>query len=108
LIVKFCKFINGTIKKDFTYEDSDVVVFPDIHPVKPVHLLVMPKKHITDFLALEEDGLLDKVRVVVQKMVKKEGLIDKGFRIVVNGGGAQAIDHLHFHVYGPLSSAVAL
>ncbi|SRR5260221_7255827 len=104
----FCKFASGEIPKEFVYEDEDIMVFPDIHPVKPIHLLVMPKRHLTDFMSLDDDILLGKVRKVIQNIIKKEGLTDKGFRIVVNGGGAQAIDHLHFHVYGPLSSAAAL
>ncbi len=98
----FCKIATGAIKKEFLYEDDDVMVFPDIQPVKPVHLLIVPKKHIAEFMALEDKDLLQKLFTVVQNMIKREGLTDKGHRIGINGGGAQAIDHLHIHLMGPM------
>lgn len=98
----FCKFAKGEIKKEFLYEDDDVMVFPDIHPVRPVHLLVVPKSHISDLLVLEDSSLWQKLLTVVQNMVKREGLSDKGFRIGINGGGAQVVNHLHIHLMGPM------
>ena len=98
----FCKFVTGEIKKDFLYEDDDVVVFADIHPLKPVHLLIIPKKHVTEFQAVEDPILFQKVFSVVAKMIKREGLTDKPHRIGINGGGAQEIDHLHIHLMGPM------
>lgn len=104
----FCKIITGEISKEFVYSDSDIVVFSDIRPIKPVHLLIVPKIHITDFLALENDLLLSKIRKAIQKMVVEKNLSTTGFRIVVNGGGAQAIDHLHFHLVGPMGKNAQL
>jgi len=104
----FCKIISKEIPKEFTYEDSDVVAFPDIRPLKPVHILVMPKVHITDFMALENDRILTKLRKAIQKLVKDHKLEVKGFRIIINGGGAQIIDHLHFHLIGPMGKAAEL
>lgn len=98
----FCKFAKGEIKKEFLYEDDDVMVFPDIHPVRSVHLLVVPKSHIPDLLALEDSSLWQKLLTVAQNMVKREGLSDKGFRIGINGGGAQVVNHLHIHLMGPM------
>lgn len=99
----FCKIATGQIPKDFTYEDADLVVFPDIHPVKPVHLLIVPKKHISEFMAIEDHDLFKKIGHVVQKMIKEQKLEKTGHRIVINGGGAQDVDHLHIHLMGPIS-----
>lgn len=97
----FCQIREKKIPANILYEDADVMVFPDIHPVKRIHVLVVPKKHISDFLQLEDDHILSKIRQVIQKMVKVHNLEKKGFRLTVNGGGAQVVDHLHFHLTGP-------
>lgn len=102
----FCKIARHEVSKDFTYEDEDIMVFPDIHPIKPIHLLIVPKKHIPDFLNLQDKEILDKTRSVIQKMIKEQGLIGKGYRLGVNGGGAQGIDHLHIHLMGPMGLKV--
>ena len=86
-------------------ETESVMVFPDIKPVAPVHLLVVPKRHILEFSQLTQFDKLDKfawdgVMAVVLKLIKQNGLEKKGYRIVINGGGAQAIDHLHVHLQG--------
>lgn len=104
----FCKIANKEIEKKFIYEDDDVMVFPDIHPVRPVHLLVIPKKHVPEFIAVEDSTLLQKLMTIAQNMVKREGLTDKGYRIVMNGGGAQVVPHLHIHVMGPLTKTAAM
>ena len=104
----FCKIANKEVKKEFTYEDKDIMVFPDIHPVAPVHLLIMPKKHITDFGDFGDDVLWGKIRKVIQKMIKDYKLEGKGYRLVVNGGGAQLIDHLHVHLMGRIGRKVKL
>ncbi len=106
----FCKIRDKKIQTEFTYEDKDVMVFPDIHPIKPVHLLIMPKKHIADFLSIHpKDGkLMGRIVSVIQKMVEKHNLQDKGYRLVVNGGGAQIVTHLHIHLTGPWGMSVKL
>lgn len=104
----FCKIISREIPKEFEYEDSDIVAFSDIRPIKPIHILVMPKIHITDFFELNNDNILVKIRKVIQKLIVDKKLEKKGYRIVVNGGGAQVIDHLHFHLIGPLGKAVEM
>ena len=106
----FCKIRDKHIPKEFIYEDEDVMVFPDLHPIKPVHLLIMPKKHVPDFLTLDpkEGKLMGKLVTAIQKMVEKYNLRDKGYRIVVNGGGAQIVPHLHIHLTGPWGRAAAL
>jgi len=104
----FCKIAKGEIKKEFGYEDNDVMVFDDINPMAPIHILIVPKKHIEDFNDLKDDKLWAKIRKVAQVMVEKQGLTGKGYRLAINGGGAQMIDHLHIHVIGPLGIAVEM
>jgi len=103
----FCKIRDGVIAKDFVYQDSDVMVFPDIHPIKPVHLLIIPKKHVKDIMSVDEK-LMFKLTKVVSKMIAQEKLGDKGYRIAINGGGAQVVNHLHLHLVGPLGKAVSM
>lgn len=98
----FCKIANKEIPKEFTYEDQDIMVFPDIKPLKPVHLLIVPKKHIPEFLILEDYELFQKLGKVIQKMIKEKGLTSIGYRVSFNGGGFQDIDHLHIHLTGPM------
>ncbi len=104
----FCKIANRVIPKVFTYEDKDVMVFPDIHPVAPVHLLIMPKIHIADFLDIKDSELWDKLKIVIQNIVREQKIQDKGYRLVVNGGGAQIIDHLHIHLMGKIGQKVKI
>lgn len=104
----FCKIANGEVEKKFYYEDEDVMVFPSHEPVRPVHLLIIPKQHVKEFAAVEDPKLYEKLCVVVQNMIKREGLQDKGYRITINGGGAQFVDHLHIHLIGPQQKTDAL
>lgn len=104
----FCKIANKEVSKEFTYEDEDVMVFPDIHPVKPIHLLIVPKKHIPELVAVDKPDMFEKLFVVAKKMAFEEGLEDKGYRVVINGGGAQVIDHLHVHLMGPITKTATL
>ncbi len=98
----FCKIATGEIEKDFEYEDEDIMVFPDINPSKPVHILIVPRKHIEDFFDLNDMELLWKVKKAADEQIKKQNLDGKGYRLHVNGGGAQIIDHIHFHLTGPI------
>ena len=104
----FCKIRDGIIAKEFIYEDENIMVFPDINPIKPVHLLIIPKRHIKDFSDIKDDNLWGKIRIVLQKMVKKEKLENKGYRVAINGGVAQIIKHLHVHLVGPLGKEVQM
>lgn len=103
----FCKIRDRIIPKEFTYEDKDVMVFPDIRPLHPIHLLVVPKSHIEDFAKLDSQTS-EKINKVIQLMIKKKKLENKGYRLVINGGGAQIINHLHFHLLGPLGKALKM
>ncbi|MDQ5900649.1 MAG: histidine triad family protein [Patescibacteria group bacterium] len=99
----FCKIALGEIHTEFLYEDEYVVAFNDIHPVKPVHVLVIPKNHIAEFIAVEDTTLYQHLFTAVKKIIGEKELQTKGYRIIVNGGGAQDVDHLHVHVMGPVS-----
>jgi len=102
----FCKIRDREIPKEFIYEDEDVMVFPDIHPVKPIHLLIIPKKHIPDFLSLKENNLWQKMKDLAQKLVREKDLSDKGYRLAINGGGFQIVEHLHLHLMGPMGKEI--
>lgn len=102
----FCKIRDREIPKEFEYEDRDVMVFPDINPMKPIHILVVPKKHMKDFLAFDDMKLLGKVKKIIDKVIKDQKLTNKGFRVSTNGGGAQLIDHMHFHITGPIDRSM--
>lgn len=100
----FCKIRDGEIPKEFTYQDRDFMVFPDINPVRPIHLLIVTKKHIEDFVDLADSALWKKLYGVLAEMIEKYKLTGKGYRLVVNAGGAQIIKHFHVHVVAPVNS----
>lgn len=100
----FCKIVRGEIPKEFDYKDDNIMAFADIHPVKPIHILLVPKKHFEDIYSLNDPNVLSSMQKGVKKIVDEKGLVGKGFRIVTNGGGAQLINHLHFHLIGPVES----
>lgn len=84
------------------------MVFPDINPIKKVHLLIVPKKHIVDFLDVSDNLFFGRILSIAQKLVKEKELENKGYRLLINSGGAQIIDHLHIHLVGPLGKHVKL
>lgn len=93
----FCKVISGELPSKPVYQDDDVMVIPDIHPQAAVHLLVIPKKHVPEFMEAD-DALLAKIVKMVKKIIKDEHITN--YRIVSNGKGAALIDHLHVHILG--------
>ena len=100
----FCKIAAGTIPSTHVYSDDQYYAFRDIHPLAPTHVLVIPRKHIpavTD--AREEDrDLLGGLLLKANEIAVQEGLVEDGFRLVINCGpwGGQLVDHLHLHVLG--------
>ena len=100
----FCKIINKEVPSTIVYEDEDVIAFKDIHPVTPVHILVIPKKHISSLVDLkeEDEAVIGKIYTVINKIAKQDGILDKGFRVIVNCGedGGQVVKHIHFHLLG--------
>jgi len=99
-----CKIIKKEIPSTVVYEDEEILAFRDIHPVTPVHILVIPKKHITSLAELEkeDEAVIGRIYTVINEIAKIEGIFEKGFRVIVNCGedGGQEIQHLHFHLLG--------
>ena len=100
----FCKIINKEIPSSIVYEDSEIIAFRDINPVAPIHILVIPKKHIESLIDLkqEDELLIGKIYTVINRIAKQEGISEKGFRVIVNCGedGGQEVRHLHYHLLG--------
>ena len=98
----FCAIINNTAPADLVYEDSDVIVIQDIHPVAPVHLLVIPRKHIASIDALqpEDAELVSRMMFTVQKIARQVIGEEPAYRTVINTGTAagQTVFHLHIHI----------
>ena len=100
----FCKIIKKEIPASIVYEDNEIIAFRDVNPVAPVHILVIPKKHIESVIELKEEDelLIGKIYTVINKIVKQEQIDQKGFRAIVNCGedGGQEVKHLHYHILG--------
>lgn len=100
----FCKIINREIESDIVYENEHILVFKDINPAAPVHLLVVPKKHISSIMEIDKlkDSEINEIMETIKKIAADLGLDKKGFRVVTNTGpdGGQSVDHLHFHILG--------
>lgn len=106
----FCRIAKKEIPTQAVYEDDLVIAFNDIEPQAPVHVLVIPKEHKDNILALEKDGTAlaaHIITVAVPEIAKKLELDKKGFRLVVNTGedGGQTVGHLHVHILGGRSLA---
>lgn len=102
----FCDIVEGKIPSSLVYEDDKVYCFDDINPASPVHVLVIPKKHYDDILAMsndKEEGALYMKAILetINKVSEIKGL-SNGFRIINNCGedGSQTVKHVHFHVLG--------
>jgi histidine triad (HIT) family protein len=99
----FCKIAANEIPSRKAYEDGDALAFYDLTPQAPVHVLVIPKKHISDLNGLteEDDALIGHMFQVVRKLAEELNLTE-GYRVVSNCGshGGQTVEHLHFHLLG--------
>lgn len=99
----FCKIVAGEIPAERVYEDEHCIAFHDVNPAAPVHLLVIPKRHIEslDSLAPDDQALMGHIVTRIPEIARNQGL-DKGYRTVVNTGpeGGQTVFHIHFHILG--------
>jgi histidine triad (HIT) family protein len=99
----FCKIVAGDIPCRKVYEDDDVLAFHDIHPVAPVHFMIVPKLHVAslDHCEAGHQALLGKILLLAAKLAREQGLTD-GFRTIINTGrgGGQEVFHLHVHIIG--------
>jgi histidine triad (HIT) family protein len=99
----FCKIVAGDIPAQLVAESDTALAFYDIAPQAPVHVLVIPKAHVTDINEIDgERPVMDDLIALVQRVVADEGVKDTGYRLVVNVGvdGQQTVPHLHIHVLG--------
>ncbi|MBQ2897042.1 MAG: histidine triad nucleotide-binding protein [Clostridia bacterium] len=100
----FCKIINKEIPSTIVYEDESVIAFKDLNPVAPVHILVVPKKHISALREVQEEDitLLGKVLYTCKEIAKSLPECDGGYRVINNCGdnAGQTVKHIHFHIIG--------
>ncbi len=97
----FCKIINKEIKSEFIYENENFIVFKDINPQAPIHLLIVPKRHIENINSIKEEELdiLKNVFSIAKRVAQDLGVAESGYRIVVNTNkdAGQEVFHIHFH-----------
>lgn len=98
----FCKIINGDFNTEFVYENEHAVVFKDINPKAPIHLLVVPRVHVASLNELEDKNLLGELLMAVKEVTKKIGL--KSYKTLINTGkeAGQEVFHLHLHILGEI------
>lgn len=100
----FCKISSGQTKAMFRYEDELVAAFDDIAPKAPVHVLIVPKKHIESTATLEDsdEQVAGHMIRTAQKIAEEMGIADNGYRLVFNTRhhGGQVVDHIHLHLLG--------
>lgn len=102
----FCKIVNKAIPADIVYEDDLVIAFPDIHPITPVHILVIPKKHLASVNDLteenEDEKIMGRLITTAKKIAQKKGIAEKGYKLLIRTGknGGQEIPHIHLHLLG--------
>ncbi len=100
----FCKIADKTITAKVVFEDDDLVAFHDLNPVAPVHVLIIPKKHITGLGDASPDDalLLGKLLTAARRVAEETCILNSGFRTVINHGAhaGQSVFHLHVHVIG--------
>lgn len=100
----FCEIVAKRMKSDIIHEDEDVVAFKDINPQAPVHVLIVPRKHIdsvNDVQATDAE-LMGKMMLIARKLAGDTGIDEAGYRLVINNGnnGGQTVSHLHLHILG--------
>lgn len=100
----FCKIIAGEIPTELVYQDDDVVVFSDINPLTPVHLLVVSRRHIPSLADMsdEDTPLIGRMVKAANQVAREQGIYDKGYRLTINSGveSGQIVPHLHMHLMG--------
>ena len=98
----FCKIIKGEIPSTKVYEDEYVFGFRDINPAAPIHILVIPKKHVASLAELKDEDkeYVWKIHEAIQKISEQENFKDSGYRVIVNCGkdAGQEVMHLHYHI----------
>ncbi len=98
----FCKIIRGEIPSNKVYEDEEILAFKDINPAAPIHILLIPKKHIVSLAQMQEgdEKIIAKIYKIINEIAEKQNFKENGYRVIVNCGedGGQEVGHLHFHL----------
>ena len=100
----FCKIAAGEIPGEILYQDEEVIAFRDIEPLAPVHLLIIPRRHIPSLTHLSDTDapLIGHMVIIANQLARDEGIAGSGYRLVINCGehGGQIVTHLHMHLLG--------
>lgn len=100
----FCKIVSGDIPGDIVYQNDDVLAFRDLSPKAPVHVLIIPKRHISTINELQptDAELLGNMYLAAKEIARQEGMDESGYRCVMNcnDDGGQTVHHIHLHVLG--------
>ncbi|MFA5270412.1 MAG: histidine triad nucleotide-binding protein [Patescibacteria group bacterium] len=110
----FCQIAKGELPVSKRFEDKDMIAFDDIHPHAPIHVLIVPKKHIASLADItpKDKELMGKIVYRCKELAKKLNIADSGYRVTVNVGkwGGQVVSHLHFHLLGgaPLTDRLGI
>jgi histidine triad (HIT) family protein len=100
----FCRIADGKIKSNVLYQDEELLAFPDINPLAPVHILIVPRKHIASVAEMKAKDacLIGDMAKLAKQLAVENGVAEKGFRLVINSGpdGGQGVNHLHMHLLG--------
>jgi histidine triad (HIT) family protein len=100
----FCQIAAGEVPATIVYRDEDIVVFEDINPITPVHLLVITREHIPSLAAMTDGQtpLIGKMVKAANQVAREQGIAGKGYRLTINSGAdaGQLVPHLHAHLMG--------
>lgn len=100
----FCKIAKKEIKAEIVYEEDGVIAFKDLHPIAPVHILIIPKKHIASVADIEDKDqkIMGALIVAAKRIAAKYGIAEDGYKLLVRVGkfGGQEIQHIHMHLLG--------
>lgn len=98
----FCDIINKRLSTEIVYEDDLVLAFNDVHPVAPVHILIIPKVHIASINELDDEILAGRMILSAKKIAKEMGIAEDGYKLLFRTGkhGQQEVPHIHLHLIG--------
>ncbi len=100
----FCRIVAGEAPAQVVYEDEELFAFKDRHPAAPVHVLIIPRRHIVSLAeaAPDDAALLGRMALLAGELARQEGIAESGFRLVTNSGrgAGQSVFHLHWHLLG--------
>ena len=98
----FCRIARGEIPAQMVMNNKDVAAFKDLNPQAPVHILIIPKKHVASLDDANDSDLLGRMMALAAAIARQEGIAKSGYRTVINTGkdGGQSVDHLHIHLLG--------